>query len=203
VLRLSTGDQVAVLPGDGRVIRCRLDGRTAAPLEVHLPETEPKRQVTLALALPKAGILDDVVRLCTEIGVAAFALFPSDRSVVRWEAAKLEPRLRRLAAIAREAAEVAFRTRLPAFAVHGSLAEVLAAHTEALVLSEGEDVAAHLSGRLPPSPAPVTLVIGPEGGWAPREVEQTGARAVTLGPRVLRVDTAAAAAVALAILGCP
>ena len=44
------------------------------------------------------------------------------------------------------------------------------------------------------------VVIGPEGGWSPREVELIGDRAVTLGPRVLRVDTAAAAACALALL---
>lgn len=198
VLRLGTGDEIAVLPGDGRLLRCRIEGRAAHVVEVHRPATESARRVTLAQALPKGDKLDDVIRLATEMGVAGFVLFPSERSVVRWDAKKLDERLRRLAAIAREASEVSFRTRVPTFEASGSLAEVLAARPEAVVLSEAEGVGRHLLERI--DGPDVTLVIGPEGGWAPREVAKIGDRATTLGPRVLRVDTAAAAACALALL---
>lgn len=195
VLRLSSGAQLAVMPGDGRLLRCELDGKDARVLETLYPNTESARSVTLCQALPRAEKLEEVVRMGSEIGVRAFVVFPSDRSVVKWDAAKLQDKLKRLESIAREAAEVAFRTHLPEFTVANSLKAVLDSFPDSQVLSEVEGV----GGRLAPQ-AETTLVIGPEGGWSPREVELIGDSAVTLGPRVLRVDTAAAAACALALL---
>lgn len=197
VLRLGTGDRVAILPGDGSLLACRLDGRRAVPEESFRPDTEAKLRVTVAQALPKGDKLDEIVRACTEIGAAGFVLFPSERSVVRWGADKLAGRIRRLEAIAREAAEVSFRTRLPEFAVAQDLAEVLASNPDAVVLSEAEGVAAGLA----PREEAMTVVIGPEGGWSPRELALIGDRGVTLGPRVLRVDHAAPAAAAILLLG--
>ncbi len=197
VLRLGTGDQIAILPGDGSLLVCRLDGRRAVPEAVEWPATEASLRVTVAQALPKGDKLDEIVRGCTEIGVAGFVLFPSERSVVRWDAEKLAGRVRRLEAIARESAEVSFRTRLPSIAVAGDLAEVLAAHPNAAVLSEVEGIA----GGLRKLGDAMTVVVGPEGGWSPRELELIGERGATLGPRVLRVDHAAAAAAAILLLG--
>lgn len=141
--------------------------------------------------------METAIRMATEMGVAAFVLFPAERTVVRWTPDKLAGRLKRWNAIAREAAEVCYRTRLPQITTMGSLAEVLQAHPEAVVLSEGEVVLTPLAV----SGEAVTLVIGPEGGWAPREVQAIGDRAVTLGPLVLRVDTAVAAAVGAVLIG--
>lgn len=196
VLRMSSGDQLAVLPGDGRLLRCELRGREAVILETIRPETEARTRLTLCQALPRAEKLEEVVRMGTEMGVSKFVMFPSDRSVVKWDASKLQEKLRRLASIAREAAEVAFRTRLPELSTCGSLKEALAAMPDALVLSEVEGIQRKMTRS-----DTIVLVIGPEGGWSPREVELIGDRAITLGPRVLRVDTAAAAACALALLG--
>jgi 16S rRNA (uracil1498-N3)-methyltransferase len=194
VLRLGTGDLIALLPGDGRLVVCRLCGKDAEPVKTHLPATEAGIRVTLALAFPKPEKLEESVRMATELGVAGFILFHSDRTVVKWDAPKRDAKLRRLSAIAREAAEVAFRVRLPEFYLAASLDEVLASHPDAKVLSESETAA----GRLQPDESMV-LVVGPEGGWSPRESALVGDRAVTLGPRVLRVDTAVAAACALAL----
>lgn len=197
VLRLNSGAWIAVLPGDGTVLRCRLQGRQAEPVEQIALATEPTLHLTLAQALPKPDKLDEVVRMGTELGVSRFVVFPSERTVARWDEKKVADRFRRLAAIAREAAEVAFRARLPELEWRASLAEVLASEPNALVLSEQETVTNTLTARMPEERA--TLVIGPEGGWAPREVAAIGDLAVTLGPRVLRVDTAAAAAIALSL----
>ncbi|MCO5297637.1 MAG: 16S rRNA (uracil(1498)-N(3))-methyltransferase [Fimbriimonadaceae bacterium] len=197
VLRLEQGAHLAVLPGDGTLIRCELRGPEAIPLEVASPETESPRHVTIAQALPKGDRLDSIVRCCTEIGVAAFVLFPSDRSVVKWDEAKLAGRLERFRTVAREAAEQSFRTRVPTIEYASSLSEVLARHPDATVLSEVEGTVSPL--RAEGEDARV-VVVGPEGGWAPRELEQIGGRGVTLGPRVLRVDTAAIAAAALLLL---
>lgn len=195
VLRLGTGDQVAVLPGDGRVIRCELRGHSVAPLEVVDPGTESVRHVTIGLGMPRQEKLEESVRMGTEMGVSEFIIFPAERSVVKWDGAKLEAKLKRLETISREAAEVSFRTRLPKISFVNTLTKVLEERPEALVLSEVEGV----SPRIEPS-SKMTLLIGPEGGWAPREVALIGDRALTLGPRVLRVDTAVAAACALALL---
>jgi len=197
VLRLSTGDEVAVLPNDGSLIVCVLDGRRVIPQQIIWPETESTFKLTIAQALPKGDKLDEIVRACTSIGVAGFALFHSDRTVVRWDEEKLTARVRRLEAIAREAAEVSFRVRLPEFTVFADLASVISSVPDAVVLSESQRVTEGLR-RVE---SPMTAVIGPEGGWSPREFEIIGDRGVTLGPRVLRVDHAAAAAAAILLLG--
>ena len=196
VLRLSSGAEVAILPDDGTLVRCRLDGRRAISLETLRPKTEARLALTLAQALPKGDKLEEIVRAGTELGVVRFVVFPSERTVVRWEPPKVQDRLRRLGTIAREAAEVSFRTRVPTLEWRDSLADVLRDDPEAVVLSEAE-------GGLPPL-APrderTTLVVGPEGGWSPKEFEAIGARGVTLGPRVLRVDHAGPAAAAILLL---
>lgn len=198
VLRLGAGALIVLLAGDGRVFRATFTGQDAELTASEKVETEATKLVTLAQALPKPDKLDEVIRMGTEMGVSRFILFPSERSVVKWDKAKVEDRLRRLRAIAREAAEVSFRTLVPEIQLVGSLQDLLELQPDALVLSEFEGVQVHLRERIKGDA--VTLVIGPEGGWAPREVAQIGDRAVTLGPRVLRVDTAAAAAVALTVL---
>jgi 16S rRNA (uracil1498-N3)-methyltransferase len=196
VLRLSPGAIIAVLPDDGSVIRCEFQNRLAIPLDVHRPEVEARVKVTVAQALPKGDRMDEIVRACTEIGVAAFVLFSSERTVVRWDEKKTRERLARLRTIATEAAELSFRTRVPTIAWSKGLEGVLATCTNPQVLSEVEG----LTRTLVPTAEEITLVVGPEGGWAPREIKAIGDRGVTLGPRVLRVDHAAAAAAAVLLL---
>lgn len=196
VLRLSSGAKIAVLPGDGSLIECEFLGHGARPLGVHWPSTEPTCQVTIAQALPKGDKIDEIVRACTEIGVVRFILFPSERTVVRWDARKTAERLTRLQTIAREAAEVSFRTKLPTLAFSRNLAEVLALAPDAVVLSESEG----LSRQFGSSGEQITVVVGPEGGWSGPELALIGDRGATLGPRVLRVDHAAPAAAALLLL---
>lgn len=195
VLRMKSGDEVALLGGDGRLVRAKLEGRGVHPIETLHPDTEPMTRLTLCLAMPKNESLDESVRMASEIGVDSIVVFPSDRTVVKWDDKKREARLRRLRAISREASEVCFRTLLPKISLSGSLGELLEEQTNAQVLSEVEG-----NDRRMVVQSPMTLVIGPEGGWSPREVGLIGDRAVTLGPRVLRVDTAVAAACALALL---
>jgi 16S rRNA (uracil1498-N3)-methyltransferase len=196
VLRLSAGAEIAVLPNDGTLIRCEFQNREAIPKEVVHPQTEASLSLTVAQALPKGDKLDEIVRACTELGVAHFLLFPSERTVVRWDEKKTADRIHRLETIAREAAEVSFRTILPTFAVADGLATVLKVRPDAIVLSEVEG----LSPKLGPTGDAMTIVVGPEGGWSNRELALIGNRGVTLGPRVLRVDHAAPAAAALLLL---
>ena len=198
VLRLQSGAQIAVLPGDGSILRCTLEGHDAVLLQSEGLAPRAPREVTLALGLPKPEKLDEVVRMATEMGVAKFVLFHSDRTVVKWTAEKFEQRLRRLRVISQEAAEVCFRGMLPEFETVKNLDAALKSHPQAVVLSEVEGVSVPAADCLA-GLEPVTLVIGPEGGWSPREVALIGNRAATLGPLVMRVDTAAACACSLAL----
>ena len=175
VLRLEQGALLAVLPGNGTLIRCELRGHEAIPLGVESPNTESERVVVIAQALPKGDKLDGIVRCCTEIGVAGFVLFPSDRSVVRWDASKLESRLERYRTIAREAAEQSFRTRVPSVTSATGLEDVLTRHPGATVLSEVEGIAPRLAWEGPEQ----VVVVGPEGGWSPRELALIGDRGVS------------------------
>jgi 16S rRNA (uracil1498-N3)-methyltransferase len=196
VLRLSAGALIAALPGDDRVIVCRFQNRVAEPVATFRPETEPLHRVTIAQALPKGDKLDEIVRACTEAGAAHFLLFASERTVVRWDEKKREERLRRLSVIAREAAEVSFRTRVPEIEFVEGLDDVFRLDPHAVVLSEVEGLPKPLERR----ENATTVVIGPEGGWTRRELQKIGPRGVTLGPRVLRVDHAGLAAVSILLL---
>jgi 16S rRNA (uracil1498-N3)-methyltransferase len=200
VLRLRSGAEIAVLPNDGTVLRCRLAGHQAELIAIETPTTEAARRVTVAIAHCRPEALEQAVRMTAELGVQRILLFPSDRSVVRWSEEKLVAKLGRLRAIAREACEVAFRVRLPQLDRIASLDRILEAHPAALVLSESERVERSLAAGLAETEEPV-LVIGPEGGWSPQEADRVAHQAVTLGPRVLRVDTAAVCAVTLALYG--
>jgi 16S rRNA (uracil1498-N3)-methyltransferase len=196
VLRLSPGAEIAVLPNDGTLIQCRLQPHHAEPIAVHHPDTEPRLHLTLAQALPKGDKMDEIVRACTEIGVSQFLLFASDRTVVRWDEKKTLDRVNRLQTIAREAAEVSFRTRVPEFAVTTGLAAVLRMYPDSAVLSEVEGE----MPRLRPTGDAMTIVVGPEGGWSKLELKLIGNRGITLGPRVLRVDHAGPAAASILLL---
>ena len=199
VLRLTSGAHIGVLPNDGRLIRCVFDGHEALPIEVVTPNTEPALELTIAQALPKGDKLDEIVRACSELGASHFMLFPSERTVVKWDERKKADRVHRLETIAREAAEVSFRTILPTFRLEKDLRSVLDGSPSAIVLSEVEGVSATLVSAVG-AQTRITLVVGPEGGWARGELEVIGSRGVSLGPRVLRVDHAAAAAAAILLL---
>jgi len=197
VLRLAEGDQIAVLPNDGSLIRCEFKAKQAWPIAVESPNTEPDLKVTIAQALPKADRIETVIRMCTEIGVSRFVFFEADRSVVKWDEGKRRERQRRLEAIARESAEQSYRTRLPEIGFSGGLDDVLKSFPQAIVLSEVEGVKKALKRE----GSEMTVVVGPEGGWSPKELDLIGDRGVTLGPRVLRTDTAGSAAAAVLLLG--
>lgn len=195
VLRLGTGDHVVILPNDGRAVVCRIEGNVVVPEMTVRPKTDSTLKLTLALGIPKPDSLENSVRMATELGVSNFCLFTAERTVVKWDSAKWAKRLVRLEIIAREAAEVCFRTQLPTFEVCKTLKEVFDKYPDAIVMSESDQVFSAFQGFETEG----VIAIGPEGGWAPREVQLIGDRAVSMGPRVFRVDTAVAAACSLAL----
>lgn len=199
VLRLSTGAYVAILPGDGTLIVGQIDGKLIQIIETVSAPAKPGVRVHLMLGLPRSEKLEEIVRMTTELGVEEFTIFPCDRTIVRWDEKKRTDRTVRLNSIAREASEVSYRGTLPKLAWEADLASALKVHPEAIVLSETENLCHTLASRLE-GLSQVTLVVGPEGGWSPREVDLIGERATTMGEFVFRVETAAVAAVAATLL---
>lgn len=192
VLRLGPGATVCVTDGAGAWRLCELgDAGVLEPTGEVRMEPAPLRTVTVAVALVKGARPELVVQKLTELGVDRIVPFAATRSVVRWDGPRAERHLGKLRTVAVEACAQSRRVHLPevvASAGDGLLttAEVVAAHPGAVAAEQG--------GR-PLGVADRTVLIGPEGGWAPGEVD--GLEPVGLGDGVLRAETAAITAGAL------
>lgn len=208
VLRLGPGARVVAVDPDGWELTVeinRVRGREVEGLVVarERPRREPVVQVTVAQGLPRGEKFDLVVQKCTEIGATAILPVIASRSVGRLEG-KEGPRRERWQRIAREAAEQAGRTVIPEVGPICTLAEAVErlAAADLFVVPWEEESARGLRSLLRGTgqPRSVGVLIGPEGGLAPEEVElarRHGALPVTLGPRLLRTETAGLVALAM------
>ena len=192
VLRLREGDEIVLLDGRGTELRCRLDGEGMfTVLERGEAKGEPRHRLTICQALLKGDGLERVMQQGTELGVASFRLFVSERCVVR----QLSPsRVERLQAIARESAEQSERGIVPPVEPPVPFADLL--DRDAVLLFERSGDEARLGALEPPR----SVIIGPEGGFSAAEVEaarQAGVQVAGLGPRILRSESVAIAAAAV------
>ncbi len=202
VLRLAPGAAVEVFDGAGASWEARIEpGYEVLALGPRRTAAPAPAAIWLLVALAKGEKLDLVVQKATELGAARIAPFAAERSVVRLAAEKGEERARRWRRIAEEAARQCGRADLPEVPPPAPLRQALDAappgYARILFHPEGGAPVA----RLAPAPAAgYVAVVGPEGGLAPDEVracEEAGAVRASLGPRTLRAETAAIAAVAL------
>jgi len=210
VLRLAPGDEVVCVGVDGIATRVRLT-RVAETIEcTTLEELPPVRlpRVTLLQGVGKGEKMDAVVRQCTEVGVERVVPLMTSRAVVRLDARKADPRRERWQRIAAEAAKQAQRDAVPQVApvtMLGDVAAQLTRHALVLVCWEDADavgVRAAIARHAPAPGASVAVVVGPEGGLSAEEVAvlvDAGAVPVSLGPTVLRTETAGVVASALVI----
>jgi len=181
VLRVADGAIVTVTDGAGRWRPCRAAGAAVVPDGdvVHEPALEVP--LTIAVTLPKADRPEWIVQKLTELGVDRIVLLHAERSVVRWDAERAAKHVAKLRRVAVVALEQSRRVWLP---------DVTGPVTAASMLAGA--VAAEPGGRAL-SAADRTVAIGPEGGWSPAELAVAG-DTVSLGPTVLRVETAALSA---------
>ncbi|HET8699309.1 MAG TPA: 16S rRNA (uracil(1498)-N(3))-methyltransferase [Gammaproteobacteria bacterium] len=206
VLRLQRGDELVAFNGRGaeRLARVRTLHRRGAELELGaergaLPESP--LDLTLVQAIAKADAMDFIVQKSTELGVRTIRPVYTEFSVVKLDDERAERRVEHWRKIARSACEQCGRHSPPLIAPPAGLragCEALPAATLKLALDL--EAAAPLA-RVQLDNAPLALAVGPEGGFSAedwRRLDAAGFARITLGPRVLRAETAALAACGLA-----
>ena len=207
VLRLTAGDEVILLNGLGGEFRARLMTVTKKQvtvdiLEFHQREAEAPYPVSVAQCLAGGDKMDWVVEKSVELGAAAIVPLAASRSVLRLNPERAAKRQEHWRAIAQSACEQCGRNRIPEIAAVSPIDHWLAAMRDQaglkLMLSP---VHAMRFSSLPKPEAgtPVTLLIGPEAGLSDAEeslAQAAGFQSILLGPRVMRTETAALAALA-------
>ncbi|MEO6533234.1 MAG: 16S rRNA (uracil(1498)-N(3))-methyltransferase [Pseudolysinimonas sp.] len=201
VARVRLGERIAIGDGSGFVVWGPVVAASATELAIEVDEVrhdpEPEPPLWLAQALAKGDRDELAIQAATELGAAGVIPWAAERSVSRWEGTKAAKGRERWASIVREASKQAIRSRVPDVAALAATADLAALPGQLLVLDPLGDIAlteVALDGER------VTLVVGPEGGIAPREFEAlvaAGALRVRLGPEVLRTSTAGPAALAV------
>jgi 16S rRNA (uracil1498-N3)-methyltransferase len=208
VLRLRPGDVIEVAGLSGRVGVARIERVDNEHVNAYVESlktggAEPPVSLILAQGLPKADKMEFIIQKAVELGVGTIAPMVCEHSVVRYDAIKAAGRVERWQSIAREASKQSKRDSIPAVAPIRTLKQVLQecpGDTIILMLYEGKAPVCLRQVLRQPQAASYLLLVGPEGGFSPAEVElcqQFGGQSVTLGPRILRTETASLAAVSI------
>jgi 16S rRNA (uracil1498-N3)-methyltransferase len=204
VLRATAGDEVVLFDGRGGEARARVGAVTAEAIALAVGEVRrappPRLELTLLVALLKGEKMDLVVQKTTELGVARIVPVLAERSVVRLDPGRAGARIARWDKIATEAARQSGRADAPGIALPEEAGAAFARAAGFRVLfHERSDVP--LRRVLPEAPpAQAAIAIGPEGGFTEAEIQAATAAGFVvcgLGPRILRAETAAIAALAI------
>ena len=206
VLRLEGADKVVLFDGQGREITAEIVSSDAAKIhlrKLHHAQTPPLRcRITLGQAIPKGKNMDLIVQKAVEIGAAEIAPILSDRTVVRLDDENAAAKQAKWQSIAIEAAKQCGQNWLPQVQTPKTLAQFFQDHrrfdlqligslqSDALHLKK---ILAQFSAEHGDRPRNVLMLVGPEGDFTPAELSLArgqGCRPITLGPIVLRVETA-------------
>lgn len=213
VRRVQTGHHVILVNGQGteaRAVITELRKKTVSVRieEILRHEAESPARVTLACALTKGPDLDDMFHRAVELGISAFVPLLTERTTIDPDERQAARRLERWQRLAIEALKQCERLWLPDIHPPIPLAELLTRDrtepAKRILLHERQLGTPNLRELLARSPfAPVTIIIGPEGGWSPGETDLARDASVpfaTLGSEaILRTETAALAALSIAL----
>ena len=206
VLRLQRGDQLIVFNGrgterDAGVESVQRRGATLALGAAREPLPESPLDLTIVQALPKSDAMDLIVQKATELGVHALIPVYTEFSVVKLDAERGARRLDHWQKIAQSACEQCGRHRPPRIDAPLALFDALAALPADSVRIALDPEADPAFGRQTRAPRALVVAVGPEGGFGPADWRRLDAAQfvrMTLGPRVLRAETAAFAVSAIA-----
>lgn len=211
VSRVRPGERLRVGNGAGLMLTCTVTSASPGELTLAVEQAtvtaRPEPRIRLVQALAKGDRDERAVQAVTELGVDGIVPWSAARSVSRWEGAKAAKGRERWAGIAREAAKQSIRAWLPEVAelvstrqlarLAGGARMLLLEPTASVRLTDALDTPDTPDGTAAPE---ILLVVGPEGGIAPEELDllrEAGATAVRLGETILRTSTAGPAAVAV------
>ncbi len=201
VMRFQQGTRITCVDGKGHdylveILTITKEAVHCKILKIMPSKGEPNLQISLAQALPKGDKWEWILQKGTELGVTQFYPFTSERTVVKVHPGKVGKKLQRWQRIVKEAAEQAQRGRIPE--IHppmtwDALLSRIQQQENVWIAYEkrGESLRTCLEQRR--AQQQVLLIIGPEGGFSASEIdeaEKAGAVPVTLGPRILRTETA-------------
>lgn len=207
VVRQQPGDALTLFNGAGGQVRARLveigKRRASATVEAHeAVEAELPYPITLVQGLPEGSKMDWIVEKAVELGVTGIVPLAAQRSVVRLSGERADKRLAHWQGVVVSAAEQCGRNRLaevaPVQDFNRWIAEPAADATR-ILLSPRADASLAAWARATPARA-TCLLVGPEGGFSAQEEEAAlaaGALPLSMGPRVLRTETAGLAALAI------
>jgi len=207
VLRLKSGDRITVFDGLGHEATATIkseSGQNSIAIGPRTTSAALKCKITLAQAIPKGKTMDLVIQKAVELGAAKIAPILSERTIVRLDEEEAEKKRLRWQDVALEACKQCGQNTLPEVSTPLSPDEFLKRETPADLMlvaslqpgsrrlhSILEDFQAQHDGKLPTS---ATILIGPEGDFTPAETAaalSAGCQPVTLGPIILRTETAA------------
>lgn len=204
VLRLKSGDRLELLDGTGQVYEAEIIGLAKSQVQVKIISSrpagnEPRVKVTLAQALPKGSKMDFVIEKSVELGVNRIIPVLTERTIGK------NAKLDRWRKLAKEAAEQSGRAIIPEISALTNFTDILKLKSQfdlTLIPWELEkeiSLKSILTTQPPNQLTTILIVIGPEGGFSQKEVEQAraiGWQTVSLGKRILRTETAGLAVLA-------
>jgi len=203
VLRLPAGAALILFNGDGGEYRARIDSLTKTGVAVRVGEYQGREcesplTIRLAQGISRGERMDYTLQKAVELGVNRVIPLFTEHCGVQLDGERLEKRLRHWQGVVISACEQCGRNRVPQVAAPLTLTHWLASPGEGLRLVLDPDAGQTLA-QLPAPAGPVTLLAGPEGGLSDQELElakESGYVGLRLGPRILRTETAAVAALA-------
>jgi 16S rRNA (uracil1498-N3)-methyltransferase len=206
VLRLDAGDKIVVFDGRGRELTAEIASADSSEIrlrKLHEAKTPPLRcQITLAQAIPKGKNMDLIVQKAVEIGAAEIAPILSARTVVRLDEESASGKQSKWQTIAIEAAKQCGQNWLPKVQAPQTMSQFFqqSRRFDLQLIGSLQSDAVHLkkilaeySAEHGDRPANVLMLVGPEGDFTPAELSLArshGCCPITLGPIVLRVETA-------------
>jgi len=202
VLRMRSGESLTLFNGDGSEYEAVIETSDRRKVSVQVGEQqvvdrESRLAMTLAQCVSKGDRMDYTIQKAVELGVTSILPLLSMRSVVKLDGERWEKKLDHWRGVVTSACEQSGRTRLPPVAPVQKLDAWLPTSSEGLRLVLAPTAAVSLK-TLSPAMS-VTLLVGPEGGLSDEEIARAlraGYTGITLGPRVLRTETAGVAALA-------
>jgi 16S rRNA (uracil1498-N3)-methyltransferase len=200
VLRMQSGDRVMLSDGCGYEYLAEIE--TISRERVELKPAEPKQRITLYQGIPKAGKMELIIQKCVELGINGIIPVAAERSVVRVKPGEYRAKQPRYQRVACEAAKQSGRGIIPHIgelttfktADMSAYDLILVAYEDERQTSLKEVLRANMKAEN------IAVIIGPEGGLEIGEVESLinkGGKAVSLGRRILRTETAGMATVAM------